>query len=529
MLFPEKIHRYLYIFGLAILLCALPFSKFLLSVGLFTVAINWLLEGQWRNKLLSFKSRKSLWIFLLVYISVLISFFYSNNTSYALKELKLWLPLLLLPIIVVTSIPLKKKEFLFLLLFFCLTVFVSTVISFYLYVKDYQNLGQDLRYLSPFISHIRFSLMINLAIFILVYIILSAEYFNFWGVKLFLGLLLFWFVLFLFVLQSFTGIIILLCVSIILIFFWLIRVNNSVFRFWIITFFSAFILLIASYLAHEVNSFFNRNLVDFKNLPKVTKNGNPYTHDTINREYENSNLVWVNICSVELKQGWDRFCALYPSSKNKEFSNVEFGLIRYLTSKGLKKDSVGISKLDSIDFVLINNNVSSVIYREQKFGIYPRLYQLLWEIDKYRNTNNPNGSSLFQRYVYVKSSWAIIKKNFFFGVGVGDGKDQLMNYYSSSNVNLNKQYWFISHNQYLTVWIASGLIGLILFVVGFIIPVFIERKAINILSIAFLSIIMISMFTEDTLETHIGITFTALFYSLIIFGRKFPIDEQNGL
>ena len=35
------------------------------------------------------------------------------------------------------------------------------------------------------------------------------------------------------------------------------------------------------------------------------------------------------------------------------------------------------------------------------------------------------------------------------------------------------------------------------------------------------------MLTEDTLETHVGITFTALFYSFIIFGDNFSLDKKE--
>lgn len=524
-----QVHRIIFLIGCTISLCSLPFSKFTLSIGLFFLTINWLLEGDWRSKTLVFINRKSLWIFLLVYLSVFISLFYSNNTSFALKELKLWLPILLIPIVIGTSSPITNNELKYLLLAFCIAVFVSTIISLTFFIRDYQTLGQDLRYLSPFVSHIRLSLMVNLSTFILIFLTLKKNFFVSLTIRFLLILLASWFIIFLFILQSVNGIIILFSVIIIIVTCWVFKIKSLVIKISTITFFVLLLLTISIYITHAVGSFYYRNTVDFKTLPKITQNSNPYVHDTLQRQYENSNLVWINICQKELIQGWERLCKLYPSNQNRDYSSIEYGLIRYLTSKGLNKDSIGVSKLDSIDFKLINNNVSSVIFREHKFGVYPRLYQLLWEIDKYRNTDDPNGSTLLQRYVYFKASWAIIKKNILFGVGVGDGQDFLMDYYNTSNVNLDKQFWFISHNQYLTIWIASGLIGLILFISGLLIPVFIERRGFNMLSVAFLSIILLSMLTEDTLETHVGVTFTALFYSFIIFGANLSLDKKNEL
>ncbi len=525
MLFSFAIHRFIFILGLALSLCALPFSPFVLSVGLITLAVNWLLDGYWVDKYNRFKSRKSLLVFLLVYFTVFFGSFYSSNLGYAIKELRLWLPLLLVPIILSTTSPLKKGELKILLILFCSAVFVGSIISLSFYIRDYSSLGQNVRYLSPFISHIRFALMVNLSIFILFYLLYQKGFSDSIMVKLALILLAIWFVVYLFILQSVTGIVILAFVSVFLIIRWILSLKEPVIKFSLIVTLSFLFLFAISYLAHTVDKFFTRNRIDLTVLPKVTVNGKPYIHDTLNMQFENGNRVWVNICYPELTRGWERASQFYPKAINKNYWEVEQTLIRYLTSKGLKKDSVGFSKLDSIDIKLINSNVSSVIYREHKAGIYPRLYQLLWEIDNYKTFGVIGGSTLMQRIVYFKSSWQIIKDNFFFGVGTGDGKDSLLEYYKTSKVNLDQKYWFLSHNQFLTVMVGVGFFGLIFFVFGLLFPIYYENKLASIPCIAFIAIVLLSMFTEDTFETHIGVSFVAIFYSIFIFGYDFHHDN----
>ncbi|NOU17799.1 MAG: O-antigen ligase family protein [Bacteroidales bacterium] len=525
MLFTVKIHRFFFLLGLALSLCALPYSPFALSVGLITLAVNWFLDGFWVDKINRFINRKSLWAFLLIYLTIVIGFFYSDNINYALKELRLWLPLLLVPIILATSAPLKWGEFKFLLLMFCLSVFVATIISFSIYLRDFSEGSQNVRAISPYISHIRLSLMILLSIFILEYFTFTGKYISRYFIKSLLFIVAIWLNVFLFVLQSLTGIAILGIVFLFLAIRWILSVNDSILRFTIIVGFGLLIIIGASYLTHTVDSYFTRNKVDFKSLPKETPNGNPYTHDTISQQYENGNLVWINICYPELKKEWSKVSRLSFDDKDFDGQRVGLTLIRYLASKGLRKDSVGIAQLDSIDVKLIEGSVASVIYRDHKIGIYPRLYQMLWEIDSYHTRGLVEGSSIVQRYIFFKASWHIIKNHFLFGVGTGDGSDSLFDYYRTIGFKVEQKFWPISHNEYLTVWIASGLFGLILFLVGLFYPLFLEKKHKIFLCLVFQIIIIASMLNEDTFETHIGVSFAALFYSILFFGYNFNKQE----
>lgn len=525
MVFSQSTHRFIFLFGLAVSLCALPFSPFALSVGLITLAANWLISGQWPEKYSKFIDRKSLWAFLLIYFSAFIGLFYSDNIGYAIKELRLWLPILLVPIVVGTTLPINKKEFKILLLLFCTAVFVGSLISFSIFIQDYSSLGQNIRYISSYISHIRFALMVDLSIFSLFYLAIQKGYFISKLIKLGLIIMAVWLIAFLFILQSITGIGLLIIVGVVLLSGWIFKTKEPVLRFSLIVVLAFSVLFAFSYIAHSVDNFFTRENIDFSALPRLTVNGNPYSSDTLNKQFENGNLVWINICYPELKKSWERVRNENKDGVIRNYKEIEQPLIRYLASKGLLKDSIGFAKLDSIDISLINNNVSSVIFKQHKFGIYPRLYQILWEIDHYNNFGVASGSSIMQRYLYLKASWQIIKENLYFGVGTGDGKDRLMEYYRSSKVNLEQKYWLLSHNQYLTVWIGSGVFGLVLFLVGLFLPVFYEKRFNCVPCVVFMVIVILSMLSEDTFETHIGVSFAAIFYSIFFFGYDFDQDK----
>jgi hypothetical protein len=520
-------HYKIYIGSLAIALASLPFSNFSLSVGIIALAINWVAEGRWIEKVNQLRQRPSVLIFSLIFLSLLVGIFYSSNFAYALREIKLKLPLFLIPIIIVTSKPIAKKEFLFLLGLFSLSVFVATIISTYIFIDKYFYGSGNVRDISPFISHIRFSLMVALSFFITIWFfvkrIISTN-------KLILSLLLLfsiWFVTFLFILQSLTGIIALAGTLFLLLVVSILRIKNEIFRFSALVFLIALVFIPVSYLAHRVDSYFTRNDVSPNELPAKTPNGNPFTHDTEAKEYENGNLLWVNVCWEEMERVWPTRSKIPFDGKDGLGQALSYTVLRYLTSKGLTKDSLGITKLDSIDIELIESGVTSVIFRQHRFGVYPRLYQLLWEIDQYRHFSRISGSPFIQRLIYIKAAAHIISNNFFFGVGTGDFLDEFYAYYRVYEPKLERRYWYPSHNQFITRFVTLGLWGLIVFVAAWFLPFFIEKANRRIITLAFFSIITISMLNEDTFLTHIGVSFTALFYGLLVFGWPICAEDES--
>lgn len=527
MLFNQRIHRGIYILGLATALCALPYSVYVISVGTIILVSNWLLEGGWSNKLLRFKTDKSVWVFGLVYASVFFSFFYSSDIKSALSELRLWLPLLIIPLVVSTSPSLKRNEFALLIILFSIAVFITSIVSISIYLKNFSILGQNVRYLSPFILHIRLAFMVNVSIFSLIYISVVEECFKNLIAKSTLLVLVVWFIIYLFILQSLTGIVVFWVVSALLIVRWALISRKRNIKVRLIAFLTLFIVFSAIYILLNVNRYFQRQQVNFQSLPKTTVNGNEYSQDTTNKQYENGYLIGINICIPELRTGWEKRSKLPFDGTDKANQSLKMTLIRYLTSKGLTKDSIGLANLDSIDIKLIENSVSSVVYRKHKGGVYPRLYQTLWEIDSYKNQGLVGGSSVIQRYIYFKASWDIIKQNFFFGVGTGDRRATLVQYFKTTKLNLPEKYWLNSHNQYLSVWISTGLFGLILFLGGIITPFICKNRFKYFICLVFLTICLLTMLSVDLFEKHLSVSFFALFYSIFFFGYQPQIDVSE--
>jgi O-antigen ligase len=132
-----------------------------------------------------------------------------------------------------------------------------------------------------------------------------------------------------------------------------------------------------------------------------------------------------------------------------------------------------------------------------------------------------------QRFEYWKASAHIIKHNWLIGVGTGDLDDAFNRTYTQLDSKLHESFRMRSHNQFLAVFIAFGIFGLLWFIFTLLYPGLKSGKFTNYFYIVFFIIIIMSMLTEDTLETQAGATFFAFFNALLLFGHKRNTDKAE--
>ena len=163
-------HSSIYFVGLFLLIISLPLSRFSLSVAQLILVVNWLWEANFKNKLKSLLLNKPALILISVYVLHVIGLIFTSDFNFAFNDLRVKLPLLALPIIIATSKSLSQKKVDLLILFYIASALVASFISFGILIfKDIS----DIREISPFISHIRMSLNICLAIFFSGYYVFS--------------------------------------------------------------------------------------------------------------------------------------------------------------------------------------------------------------------------------------------------------------------------------------------------------------------------------------------------------------------
>ncbi|HXP49624.1 MAG TPA: O-antigen ligase family protein, partial [Bacteroidia bacterium] len=194
----------------------------------------------------------------------------------------------------------------------------------------------------------------------------------------------------------------------------------------------------------------------------------------------------------------------------------QYTLVRYLTSMNLRKDSTGISKLSANDIRAIESGIPNYNFTASS-SIEFRLYQALWEVDDYRRGGNVSGHSVTQRLEFWKAAIGIIKQHWLIGVGTGDVRKAFNAQYEAMHSSLTTNFRLRAHNQYLEIGVASGIIGIVWLLFSVIYPGLKTRKIYTYTYFIFWAIFVMSMFSEDTLETQAGVTFYAFFNSFFLF------------
>lgn len=458
------------------------------------------------------KDKAALMLISFYFLHVL-GLLYTTDFEYAFKDLRVKLPLLFLPVVFATSKPLAKEKADILFLVFMASVLVASLISFWIYIFGDIH---DFRELSPFISHIRLSLNACLAVFFaafFAYSFLKSKKI----VTMILAIFILWLVMFLVMIESVTGLIIVLAVLYCLLIAGIFKLHHIALKVSSLVLIIAIPLAIGIYLNRTVNEFLHPVNNDLDHLELFTKGGNPYTHDTVLQPVENGSYVGIYVCEQELRTQWNQISEFEYDGSDEQSQDIKYTLIRYLNSKGFRKDSTGVAELSSMDVRNIEKGIANVYYTKP-ISINSRIYKLLWEYQMSRLNGNPGGHSMSQRIEFWKVSLAIIRQNIVFGVGTGDIKQAYADMYISLSSELEPQFRHRAHNQYLAIFVTFGFVGLIWFIVSLVYPGFKKAKIYQFRYFAFWLTMMISMLVEDTLETQMGVTLFAFFNSFLLFG-----------
>lgn len=505
---------HLFIFGCFTLSASIPVSRFTTSVSLFLMALAWFLQWNWKEKLDRLQTNNRIFLVTTIaYYVFVIGSFYSTDLSYALKDLKIKIPLFALPVLFLTGVQLARKHILIALTLLCSSAVAATIIGFINYQIKLDTALEitNLRELSPFISHIRLTLILCFGVG-----------FSIWGLtqiqsakKWLLLIPIVWVGYFVFFIGNLTGVIILPVILLLFIITYLSKYSVK-----LALFSTLFCFVIAGYSAVKIYNIYEMVFV-LKSDPvqlAQTKSGNEYTHDLTRKGTENGMLTWSYVCEKELQEAWALKSKIPYNGMLNEFPFKDV-LIRYLTSKGVYKDREGVNSLTEKDIKAIEKGVANVYYTENN-RLLSRIHTSFWEIKNLKNNGYVNGSSITMRLEYWKTGWEIFKNTPIFGVGTGDIKAAYQKAYKANNSKLELRYQRRSHNQYLSLLISLGLVGLILFLGAVIFPFTQYTGDLKFLYLLGLVILLTSMFWEDTIESQAGSTTFALLTSVFIFSKK---------
>ena len=365
------------------------------------LVLNWIAAGNLKQKLSELRNSKIFWVLISLFLMHLLGLLYTGNFEYALKDLKIKLPIFFLPIVFITSPSLTVTEFRSILKVLLITALLSSIYGLYYYLRYFQVTFFELREMSQFISHIRLSLLNAIAAFAAFYLLAKNNWRKFSYTNLYYLTAGVWLFVFNGIMGSRMGLVV----------FFILLLLGSIFLV----------------IRHK--------------------------------------KIWLAAVLLLLM--------------------VALPIIFYKTLPNIKM----------------------------------RTHEVVYEWQSYQLHQDPNGKSIAQRFVYWNIAWDIFKTAPLIGIGTGDVADAFNSYYLAHPNLLQQQYQHRAHNQWLTILLTFGILGMLLFMLVVFYPLFYKRKYLDYFYIVFFIAFALSLLTEDTLETQAGVTFYALFNCLFLFAK----------
>lgn len=523
----NSIREKAFYFSLLSVAAFFPFSEALVSITSSILLLQTFILTSWKNPSFRDKWIGGLFLPASVFAVYLIGTLFTRDGSFALYELKKVVFWIVIPLAFYLSPLISKERFLKILLLFCLAVLLSSIYGMIrLWFKD-SFLINDFRDIIS-VSHIRFSFQIILSVIVVTYFIFNREDLPVIGRnRLILYLFLAWIICFLFLLRSITGIAAFIGTAFLSFLYFIFRMKSKFRRILLVIAAFLIVAIPVTYVGVVWTRFYDIEKLDPEKVDWISPSGNTYSFDFSSSEKENGNWVRAYICEQELRKEWN-------SISNCKFDSIDpYGypysatLIRYLTSRGFRKDSAGVHMLTPDDIRAVENSVANHIYADRSFSIYPRVYETIWELDTYYWTGDPNYQSVSQRIEYVKASFLLIKQKPLFGIGTGNWKISYEEVYKKMNSKLIPENQGPSHNQYLNYLVKFGIAGLVFIITALFIPFFRLGHRKNPVFGLFLVSILIANLGDANLETHMGLSFFCFFYCLFLWNS--PRELRNFL
>lgn len=126
-----------------------------------------------------------------------------------------------------------------------------------------------------------------------------------------------------------------------------------------------------------------------------------------------------------------------------------------------------------------------------------------------------------ERFTSVKVGIDIGMEHPVLGIGAGDLNRAVEEKYASKAAGDYKLR--MPHNQFVTIFAGTGLVGLALFLTAFFIPLFYHKNYRNPLFLALHAVVFSSFFVENTIENNFGVSLSLFF---LLMGLSYLANQE---
>ena len=499
MLQRADIHRTAYLLLLALLGASMTTSVWLANLAWGALGANWVLEGRWAEKWQLARRSRLLQGFAVLWGLLLLGMAWTGDLGTGLGVLQVSLPLVVVPLVALTSRPVEGWWRTALLALYSATVVVVSVVAA---VRLFSIEGLPYREAVPHISHIRFSLNCCVVIVLCVRCLLHGGPWQ----RLVSAAVAVWLLAVLVMLRSYTGLIVLgVAPMAVLLLCWR-RLDRKVRRRAAAVWLCAVTAALAV-VAFEVHSYYAPNELSRQPRRELTEDGHPYSHDPVG-VVENGGHVYDYICYEELAPAWAERSRAGLDDTLANGYPLQAVLIRYLNAVGLTKDAAGIRALTDRQVAEIEQGIENPVYIHGN-SLKRMVYVMCFEYECGRHDGAIRDFTMLQRFELWRHAWRAFSRRPLLGSGTGDVVSDLSAELVRDNSPLSP--WpHKAHNQYLTLLLSFGLLGFVLLLLAFAraLPDLRRQPAWMLFWVV---AVLLSFLTEDTFDTLAGILFCTYF------------------
>jgi O-antigen ligase len=155
-----------------------------------------------------------------------------------------------------------------------------------------------------------------------------------------------------------------------------------------------------------------------------------------------------------------------------------------------------------------------------------KLQYMQYDLLRFFDNQNVNGFSDGNRLTSWQLAWQSIQSNWLIGVGIGDVKTTMQLLYATYFPQVLPENRLMPHNQFLLIWMGTGIIGLLVFLISIIYIIIQKQNYKKWLFASLWMIVLSALFTEPLLEIQVG---TAIFlYFILLFNNQYKFVIYNG-
>ncbi|MCB9232436.1 MAG: O-antigen ligase family protein [Bacteroidia bacterium] len=161
-------------------------------------------------------------------------------------------------------------------------------------------------------------------------------------------------------------------------------------------------------------------------------------------------------------------------------------------------------------------------------SLHNRVENTFEDLDRYLYDDYINYYSVSMRLEALETAFDLFENEPFHGVGLADLHERMREQYVENDSSLFPENRVLPHNQFVEYLAGLGLLGFLVFVVGFFSPLFDSQYRKSLLFISFWVIFLFAMQAESLLERQVGVFLVGLYWGA--FGKTGAIQgekEQN--